>query len=199
MKKTFILSLISCGLLASSAFAECSKQTCTKPEKEMNWKTNYTVTSKDSKGTEFYLDIKDIQRDIHVGVGSVNVNGERAADWSLGLGLSGVIYDNVYVGGNIDSEFVNVNGEDIVGVTGELKAGYVFENGLIGYGLVGAKGMNYSHDVNGVGFGAGLGVEYKVCPHAVAALEYKNYDMTMEGSTSDYGHESLGVKIKYLF
>ncbi len=199
MKKTLTLSLLAATLIGSSAFAECSKETCTKPEKEMNWNTGYTVTSKDTKGKEYYLDITNIQRDIHLGLASANVFGERTANWSLGTGISGIVSDKYYIGANIDADFTNVNSNSYFGLTGELKGGYAFDNKLVGYALVGAKGMDYKNGVNGVGFGAGLGAEYRVCKDSVVAVEYKNYDMTLEGDAQDYNHETLGVKVKYLF
>lgn len=199
MNKIISATLIGIGLLSTSVMAECTKELCTKPEKDLNLNAGYVITTKDSAGKEFYLNITDIKKDVHIGLSSVNVQGDRAADWTAGIGIGATVADSIYIGANLDAEYVNVFSNSLMGITGEIKSGIVLDKENTVYGLIGVKSMSYDHGTNGVGLGYGIGVEHKLCPKTAVAAEYKVYDMTLEGSNSDYNHESLGLKVKYFF
>jgi hypothetical protein len=192
------MSLAVLTILSVSAFADCNKESC-KVSENMDWNKSYTVTSKDTAGKEYFLNIQNIKRDVHVGISSANVFDKRAADWSVGAGISAVVNDNIYLGTNIDADVVTVHSDTITSLMGEIKAGYVFTPKIVGYGLVGVKASDYKGSKNGVGLGIGAGVEYNLCPKMAIAAEYKVYDMTAESNVQDFKNDSVGVKFKYFF
>lgn len=193
------LSILAIGMLATTASAECSKTTCIKKETTCDLTKDYIITTKNSSGKEFYLNITNIRPEVHAGLSSTNVFGEREPNWSAGVGISATVDDNIYVGTNVDLEYENTQGSHLTGITGEIKGGYVINKDFTGYGLVGVKSVNYQHGVDGTGLGIGAGVEYTLCSHSALDLEYKSYAMKLDGGNPDYNHESLGVKFKYFF
>jgi opacity protein-like surface antigen len=198
MKKIINLSILSAVLLGTVASADCTMELCKKKE-NMNWNETYTVTSKDSKGKEYFLNIKDIKRDVHIGLASANIEGDHVADFTGGVGISGIVSNDYYVGANLDAEILKTNGDVAYGLTGELKGGYVFNKDISGYAIVGLKSLNFNNNVDALGVGYGIGAEYKLCPQMAIDAEWKRYNMNVDSSLPEYSQGSVGIIGKYFF
>jgi hypothetical protein len=199
MKKT-LLSLAALVALSSSAFATCTKADCTVPE-GLDTAKDYTITSVDNTGKEYYLNVSKIRRDVHVGLGGAKVEGSNSGVVSAGMGLSSVIYDNVFIGADLDMETYRKHGSTIYGGSLEVKAGPQLSDGVAFYGIVGAKRIEAQHGLDTAGLGLGVGMESRLTDYqnVVVSLSYTNYNMIQEGPVDRYSEDSVGAKIRYVF
>lgn len=196
--KSIVISASILSLSVSSLLAECNQKICTVPE-TMNWNKNYTITSKADKGEEYYLNIKNIERDFHVSIGGNKILEENKANISAGIGISAIISDKFYIGGNLDISYSKINNYNVYGSILEINPGYVLNDDYTVYGIVGIKDMNYGSSIEGTGLGIGLGLQYKICPLFKTAIETTNYDMKMDSELPHYNHKNISIKLKYLF
>jgi hypothetical protein len=196
--KSIVLASTILSISTVSLLAECNQKNCTIRE-SMNWNKNYTITSKDDKGEEYYLNIKNIERDFHLGIGNNKILEENKANISAGIGISAIISDKFYIGGNLDISYSKTNNYNVYGTTLEINPGYILNDDYTVYGIVGIKDMNYGSSIEGTGLGIGLGLQYKICPLFKIAIEMANYDMKMDSELPHYNHKNINIKLKYLF
>lgn len=204
---SFITSLGACehtgskveGCKHNQKSTTCSKETCTVKEGHENWDKDYIVTTRDTKGQEFYLNITNIKKEAHIGLGYAKISGDTNPNLSAGVGISATIDNNIYVGTNADLEYQNTQGSSLLGATLELKGGYVFNKDVSAYGIVGVKSVDYPHSVDGTGLGLGIGAEYTLCPKHSVSAELSTYDVKLDSGMQDYDHNSLRLKYKFNF
>ena len=193
------LTILSASILSASVFATCTKDTCKEPV-DMNWtKTSYTITSKDTAGKDYYLDVDNIQKFVSVGIADEKVGKTNVGALSAGIGMSATVNKNIYTGANLDVEATHNQNKQVFGATAEVKGGYVVNNRLATYAILGVKDVFHDSDVKGVGLGIGVGLDYRVCSKSIVEVDFKNYDMKVEKNGPDYQNNSVGIKFKYLF
>ncbi len=155
--------------------------------------------------------------DLHMGVSSATIKAQGAEDikgteYTVGFG-----FDNrkgnpndkgFYWGGSFDLGYGSLDDTDLdtmYSFTSDIKLGYSITTDLAIYGI-GSAGYQTlkgdTGDINGLGFGYGAGVDYKIGKNFSVAGEYKTYAMTINENgyaAGDYDYDKVGVNLKYLF
>ena len=139
----------------------------------------------------------EIIKDVHVGVSQVEVLGESALGYVVGYGYSRYSNNGLYFGGSFYLDSVELEYDTALAYGVNLKLGYCPIKKLAIYGLGSAMQQTIGH-ANGLGFGYGLGIDYRVFEHIAVSAEYKTHSMTLEGLI-DYDYDLAGVNLKYIF
>lgn len=145
----------------------------------------------------------DDTKDFHIGASSAEVLGQSYTEYNIGYGLDFYTQKSIFIGLSFDFAYGNIDLEnsrksaDVYASTVDLKLGYaLFNNTLSIYGL-GTGAIQSIDSLDGVGFGYGAGIDYKINKSFALNVEYKTYDMVSDAG--DYTYEKINSNIKYTF
>jgi hypothetical protein len=154
---------------------------------------------------------KEVLTDIHITGSSSQAANVDSTEIGIGYGVSAYFDNHIYAGtsldfsgGKLDSTNVSISrnsrsrSDDNLFTTGvDFKLGYAFfSNKLAIYGIGSAIYQGIS-GIDGAGFGAGAGIDYRITEHIALNLEYKTYSMT--SNYADYDYDKISTGIKYNF
>ena len=143
--------------------------------------------------------------DLHIGVNSIDVdNFGSGIEYSIGWGADSrnIKKDtNFYYGANFDFGIAQVDVEDLLNYTFDLKVGYLITKEFSIY-AIGTGAIQDTNNYESYGFGYGAGLDYKISDSFALSSEYKTYTMTpnINGvAGADYDYKKVGINLKYLF
>ncbi len=146
---------------------------------------------------------------IEAGIGQYSYEEEDITGYNVGLGTDTTYSNDVYFGFDFDVNFGEIYSEQILGMGMDLNLGYTFMRALspyvfVGYNLQAVYDSGESQFNSFIGFGYGIGVNYKIsnsfaidAKYKTATLDYWDNDDT--GYSGDMDFSSLGINLKYLF
>ncbi len=146
---------------------------------------------------------------IEAGIGQYSYEDETITGYKLGLGGDTTYSNNVYLGFDFDVNSGEIYNEQIIGMGMDVNLGYTFINALspyifLGYNLQAVYDSDESQFDSYIGFGYGVGVNYKIsnsfavdAKYKMATLDY--WDTADTGRSRDIDFSSIGVSLKYLF
>ena len=146
---------------------------------------------------------------IQAGIGQYTYEEEDTTSYNLGLGTDTTYNNNVYFGFDFDVNFGEMYSEQLIGMGMDVNLGYTFMKSLspyafVGYNLQAIYDSDESQFDSYIGFGYGVGVNYKIsdsfavdAKYKMATLDY--WDNSDTGYSGDMDFSSLGINIKYLF
>lgn len=142
------------------------------------------------------LSISALMADTYIQVGSNNqtFKSESATGFNIGYGFTNATDKNIYLGIGFNLDYAKLNEKALTNFSGDLKVGYRYKDLSI-YAL--GSALQQSYIVNGYGFGAGGGLEYRFTQKAAISLEHKSYDMT--NKYEDYDYKQTALYLKYHF
>ena len=142
--------------------------------------------------------------DLHVGVAQADIFHKSTQAVNIGYGGHTISDNGVYFGISIDfqggtlpasSEANTTTETTYLGMSGDLQLGYAPTQNLRIYAL-GTALTQAINSISGAGFGYGGGVEYQVSKSFATAVEYKKYNMSLNG-LQNYDYSTVGLNLKY--
>ena len=142
------------------------------------------------------LSINVLMAESYFQVGSNNQDfqNESITGFNVGYGFTNATNKNIFLGVGFNFSYAKLNEKALTSFSGDFKVGYTYKD-LSLYVL--GSALQQSYIVNGYGFGAGGGLEYRLTDEIATIVEYRSYDMT--NKYEDYDYSQTIVSLRYNF
>ena len=138
---------------------------------------------------------KDTTSSLMLGYSSATLD-QNGNGYNLGYGINKFKSNSIYWGILFNYESIKIDNSSISGFSGDLQLGYTLLDKFSIYTIGSALTQNIE-SINGVGFGYGVGINYKINNLYSISCYHKIYNMTSKYNEYDYKTSSINLKYHF--